>query len=160
MVTIKFYYHGEILNGAFLAKYERLHNEVYTIERKFFKRIKKIEKIRKISTPLYLIFIPYRDKEKEIIEIDEKHIINLNSLKLDDNYFKAKSFVSKTNFDYYNNEVSISNFIGYKFIYDYNSFIANITLQETYNSLDVLYKNIIKLLNIDLKNNYKEKNIY
>ena len=65
-----------------------------------------------ISTPLYLIFIPYRDKEKEIIEIDEKHIINLDSLKIDDNYFKVKSFVSKTNFDYYNHEISISNFIG------------------------------------------------
>ena len=152
MVTIKFNYQVEILNGVFLAKYERLHNEIYTIEKKFFKRIKKIEKIREISTPLYLIFIPYRDKEKEIIEIDEKHIINLDSLKLDDNYFKAKSFVSKTNFDYYNNEVSISNFIGYKFIYDYNSFIANITLQETYNSLDVLYKNMPELLNIDLNN--------
>lgn len=160
MVTIKFNYQGEILNGVFLAKYERLHNEIYTIEKKFFKRLKKIEKIRKISTPLYLIFIPYRHKEKEIVEIDEKHIINLDSLKLDDNYFKAKSFVSKTNFDYYNNEISISNFIGYKFIYDYNSFIANITLQETYNSLDVLYKNMPELLNIDLKNNYKEKNIY
>ncbi len=152
MVTIKFYYHGDILNGVFLAKYKRLHNEIYTIEKKFFKRIKKIEKIREISTPLYLIFIPYRDKEKEIIEIDEKHIINLDSLKLDDNYFKAKSFVSKTNFDYYNNEISISNFIGYKFIYDYNSFIANITLQETYNSLDVLYKNMPELLNINLNN--------
>ena len=147
MVTIKFYYHGDILNGIFLAKYERLHNEIYTIEKKFFKRIKKIEKIREISTPLYLIFIPYRHKEKEIVEIDEKHI-----LKLDDNYFKAKSFVSKTNFDYYNNEISISNFIGYKFIYDYNSFIANITLQETYNTLEVIYKNMPELLNIDLNN--------
>ena len=44
MVTIKFNYQGEILNGVFLAKYERLHNEIYTIERKFFKKIKKSRK--------------------------------------------------------------------------------------------------------------------
>ena len=153
MVTIKFNYQGEILNGVFLAKYERLHNEIYTIERKFFKKIKRIEKMMKTTSPLYLIFIPYRHKEKEIIEIDEKHIINLNSLKLDDNYFKVENFVSKTNFDYYNNEVNVNNFIGYKFIYDYNSFIANITLQETYNDLEILYKNLPELLNIDLNNN-------
>lgn len=152
MVTIKFNYQGEILNGVFLAKYERLHKEIYTIERKFFKKVKKIEKKREISTTLYLIFIPYRHKEKEIVEIDEKYIIDLNSLEFDDNYFKVENFVSKTSFDYYNNEVNINNFIGYKFIYDYNSFIANIILQETYNSLEVLYKNMPEFLTIDLNN--------
>ena len=47
MVTIKFNYQGEILNGVFLAKYERLHNEIYTIEKSFLKDLKKSRKLGK-----------------------------------------------------------------------------------------------------------------
>ena len=126
MIKIKFDYYGNIINGILLGVYERQHEETYTIEKKFFGKIKTIYKTRKLTSPLYIIFIPWKHKEKELVEVDEKYI------------------------DVIFNEVN--KFRGYKFIYDYNSFIINMVLYETHKNLELLYKYLPELLDIDLKN--------
>ena len=77
MIKIKFDYYGNIINGILLGVYERQHEETYTIEKKFFGKIKTIYKTRKLTSPLYIIFIPWKHKEKELVEVDEKYILNL-----------------------------------------------------------------------------------
>ena len=46
--------------------------------------------------------------------------------------------------------MEVNKFRGYKFIYDYNSFIINMVLYETHKNLEVLYKYLPELLDIDL----------
>ena len=36
MIKIKFDYYGNIINGILLCVYVRLHEKIYTIEKKFF----------------------------------------------------------------------------------------------------------------------------
>lgn len=80
MIKIKFDYYGDIINGILLGVYERQHEETYTIEKKFFGKIKTIYKTRKLTSPLYIIFIPWKHKEKELVEVDEKYILVIKKL--------------------------------------------------------------------------------
>ena len=153
MIKIKFDYYGNIINGILLGVYERQHEETYTIEKKLFGRIKTIYKTRKLTSPLYIIFIPWKHKEKELVEVDEKYILNLNSIEFEEEWIEVSSFVSKSfDGDIYYASMEVNKFRGYKFIYDYNSFIINMVLYETHKNLEVLYKHLPKLLELDLKN--------
>lgn len=153
MIKIKFDYYGNIINGILLGVYERQHEETYTIEKKFFGKIKTIYKTRKLTSPLYIIFIPWKHKEKELVEVDEKYILNLNSIEFEEEWIEVSSFVSKSfDGDIYHASMEVNKFRGYKFIYDYNSFIINMVLYETHKNLELLYKYLPELLDIDLKN--------
>ena len=90
---------------------------------------------------------------KELREVDEKYIVNLQSLNADEAWIKKEKFISETYDGFiYPSSLEINNFVGYKFIYDNNSFIAKMCLHEFEDCLTILYKNMPEVLDIKLGN--------
>ncbi len=153
MVEIEFNDDGGIIKGILLGKYQRPHDEVYSYEKKFLWKTKTVYKHRTLNTPIYVVFIPWKHKLKELREIDEKFIVNPQSFYADKTWIKIEKFISKTyDGDIYPSSFEINDFIGYKFMYDNNSFIANLCLHNFADCLTVLYKNMPEVLNMDLCN--------
>lgn len=156
MVEIEFCDDGRMIKGILLGKYQRPHVEVYSYEKNFLWQTKTIYKRKTLNTPLYVIFIPWKHREKELVEVDEKYIVNPESVQRDEAWIKKDKFVSKTyDGDIYHAGMKVNDFTGYKFMYDNNSFMINLCLHETRDNLTILYKNMPELLNLDLCN--KEK---
>ena len=156
MVTIQFLYNNRVINGVLLAKYQRPHDEVYSVKKEFLGKTKITYEHRTLNTPLYVIFIPWRHKEKEIIEVDEKFIINPENVGIDETWISIDKFTSERTESFNNHSwsesVEVSNFCGYKFMYDNNSFMINLCMHEYWETLTILFQNIPQLLDIDLKN--------
>ena len=153
MVEIEFYDDGRIIKGILLGKYQRPHDEVYSYEKRFLWKTKTIYKHRTLNTPLYVIFVPWKHQLKELREVDEKRIVNPKSFHVDETWIKKDKFISET-YDGYIFPLSfeINDFVGYKFMYDNNSFIAKLCLYELEDCLTILYKNMPELLDVDLCN--------
>lgn len=152
MIKIEFNYYGRTVKGILLAKYQRLHQKIVTTKRKFLWITKTVDKWIKVNSPLYLVFIPWKHSEKQVVEISENDIINLNTLQLDDDWFKIDEFISEALEGVYNSDIKIKNFVGYKFVYDYNHFINNMDVHEFIYNLEVLYQNMPELATLDLDN--------
>ena len=156
MVIIQFHYNGRIINGILLGKYQRPHQEVYSVKKRFLCKTKIVYKHKTLDTPLYLIFIPWRHQEKELIEVDEKYIINPEAIQMDEMWINIDKFTSERtkSYDSYscNESLDVNNFTGYKFIYENNSFMISVSLHEWKEPLTIIYQNIPQLLNLDLDN--------
>ena len=156
MVTIKFHYNERIISGILLGKYQRPHDEVYSVKKRFLWKTKIIYKHKTLNTPLYLIFIPWRHQEKELIEVDEKYIINPEAVPIDETWIHVDEFTSERTESYDNHSwsesVKVNNFIGYKFMCDNNSFITSVCLHEWRECLTIIYENLPQLLTMDLDN--------
>lgn len=153
MVQIEFYDDGSVIKGILLGKYQRPHDEVYSYEKKFLWKTKTIYAHRTLITPLFVVFIPWKHQMKELREVDEKYIVNLQSLNVDESWIKKDKFISEPYDGYiYPLSVEVTDFVGYKFMCDDNSFIANLCLHEFEDCLTTLYKNMPEVLNIDLGN--------
>lgn len=156
MVTIQFLYNNRVINGVLLAKYQRPHDEVYTVKQKFLWKTKITYEHRTLNTPLYVIFIPWRHQEKELIEVDEKYIINPENIQIDKTWINIDKFTSERTESFDNRSwkesIEVNNFLGYKFMYDNNSFMINLCLHEWREVLTTLYQNMPQLLDIDLEN--------
>ena len=153
MIEVKFDYYGQTVKGILLCKYQRLHDETLTVERKILWWKKTIKKCKKVSTPLYVVFIPWKHREKEIVEISERCIIDRHSLSLPNDWQKIDHFESKAyDGDIYHASVEVNNFVGYPFIADYNGFVINMVLYELWDNLELLYKNMPELTTLDLGN--------
>ena len=156
MVTIKFHYNERIISGILLGKYQRPHDEVYSVKKRLLWKTKIIYKHKTLNTPLYLIFIPWRHQEKELIEVDEKYIINPEAVPIDETWIYVDKFTSERT-EYYDNHswsesVKANNFIGYKFMCDNNSFITSVCLHEWRECLTIIYENMPQLLTMDMDN--------
>lgn len=157
MVEIEYNDNGKNIKGILLGKYQRLHEETYSCEKKFLWKKKKFYKTKTTNTPLYIIFIPWKHKEKEIVEIDEKYIIHPENIHFEETWVKVDKFISKGYIDgIHHADVEVNNFIGYKFMHENNSFMINLLLDEKWNNLDILYKNMPEILKVDL-NNHEEQ---
>lgn len=152
MKIIKFEYDGQIVKGILLGKYRRPHEVVHTVEKKFFGKKKVVDKWRKSNSFLYIIFIPWRHQLKELVEIDEKYILNTDSIDFNDEWVSIDKYISESNDEYYAPSVVVKEFTGYKFMYENNSFIIDLVLHENHNNLAIIYKNIPEMLEIDLSN--------
>lgn len=156
MVTIQFLYNNRVINGVLLAKYQRPHDEVYTVKQKFLWKTKLTYQHRTLNTPLYVIFIPWRHQEKELIEVDEKYIINPENIQIDKTWINIDKFTSERTESFDNRSwkesIEVNNFLGYKFMYDNNSFMINLCLHEWREVLTTLYQTMPQLLDIDLDN--------
>jgi hypothetical protein len=156
VLTIKFYYNDRIVTGILLSKYQRPHNEVYSVKKRFFWKTRIVYEHEMLNTPLYLIFIPWRHQEKELVEVDEKYIINPEVIPMDETWIRIDKFISEKNEMFgdhsWNEALEINNFIGYRFIYENNSFMIKVCLHEWWEPLTILYQNIPQLLNMDLDN--------
>lgn len=156
MVAIQFLYNNRVINGVLLAKYQRPHDEVYTVKQKFLWKTKLTYQHRTLNTPLYVIFIPWRHQEKELIEVDEKYIINPENIQIDKTWINIDKFTSERTESFDNRSwkesIEVNNFLGYKFMYDNNSFMINLCLHEWREVLTTLYQTMPQLLDIDLDN--------
>ena len=152
MIVVNFEHNGQITKGILLGKYRRPHEVVHTVEKKFFGKKKVIDKLRKSNSFLYIIFIPWRHQLKELVEIDEKNILNTESIILNDEWMFVDKYTSESDDEYYAPSVVVNEFIGYRFIYENNSFIIDLVLHEYNNNLAILYKNIPEMLELDLSN--------
>ena len=90
---------------------------------------------------------------KELREVDEKYIVEPRSLNKDDTWITTEKFISET-YDGYvcPSSLEVKDFVGYKFMYDNNSFIAKLCLHEFEDCLTILYKNMPEVLDINLGN--------
>lgn len=152
MIEVKFDYYGQTVKGILLCRYQRLHDEIFTTERRFLWWKKSTSKYKKVSTPLYVIFVPWKHREKEIVEIPERRIIDPYSLNLPNDWRKIDYFVSEAYDDIYHASVEVNNFVGYPFIGDYNHFVFNMASYEFTNNLELLYQNMPELATLDLGN--------
>lgn len=153
MIEIEFYDGGRVIKGILLGKYQRPHDGVYAYEKKVFWKTRTIYAHRALNTPLYVIFIPWKHQLKELREVDEKYIINLQSLNADEAWIKKDKFISETHDGFiYPLSLEIKDFVGYKFMYDNNSFIAKLCLHEFGDCLTLLYKSMPEVLDVDLGN--------
>jgi hypothetical protein len=152
MIVVNFEYNGQITKGILLGKYRRPHEEVYTVEKKFFGKKKVIDKWRKSNSFLYIIFIPWKHQLKELVEIDEKYILNIDSIVLNDEWVSIDKYISESDDEYYAPSVVVKEFVGYRFMYENNSFIIDLVLHNSHKNLSILYKHIPKILDIDLNN--------
>ena len=156
MVTIKFHYNERIISGILLGKYQRPHDEVYSVKKRFLWKTKIIYKHKTLNTPLYLIFIPWRHQEKELIEVDEKYIINPETIQMDETWINVDKFTSERTESVenhtWNESLEVNKFIGYKFIYENNDFLINVCWHDWWEPLTIIYQNIPQLLNMDLDN--------
>ncbi len=157
MVVIDFYDDGKVIKGILLGKYQRRHDEVCSYEKKFLWKTKTIHKHRILNTPLYVVLIPWKDQRKELREVDEKYIIDPQAFNADETWLTKDKFISEA----YDGHVcmnlapvrfEINDFVGYKFMYDDNSFIAKLCLHEFEECLTILYKNMPEVLDVDLGN--------
>ena len=156
MVIIQFHYNERIISGILLGKYQRPHDEVYSVKKRFLWKTKIIYKHKTLNTPLYLIFIPWRHQEKELIEVDEKYIINSETIQMDETWINVDKFTSERSESVenhtWNESLEVNKFIGYKFIYENNDFLINVCLHDWWEPLTIIYQNIPQLLNMDLDN--------
>lgn len=156
MVIVKFHYDEKIISGILLGKYQRPHEEVYAVEKTFLWKTKITYKHKTLKTPLYLIFIPWRHKEKELIEVDEKHIINPEAIQMDETWIKVDKFTSERTESFNNcswkESIKVKKFVGYRFMLDNKDFMLRLCLHEWWEPLTIIYENIPQLLNMDLGN--------
>ena len=156
MVIIQFHYNERIISGILLGKYQRPHDEVYSVKKRFLWKTKIIYKHKTLNTPLYLIFIPWRHQEKELIEVDEKYIIKPETIQMDETWINVDKFTSERSESVenhtWNESLEVNKFIGYKFIYENNDFLINVCLHDWWEPLTIIYQNIPQLLNMDLDN--------
>lgn len=154
MIEIEFDQDGKKIKGILLGKYKTPHNEYYSVEKKFLWITKRLHRSRSLNTPLYIVFIPWKHREKELIIVDEKYVTDPHMLGRDNQWIDVSGFSSKT-YDgvIYHAKVDVTEFSGYRFIYENNAFIINLHSYETWDNLSIVYENMPELLEIDLKNN-------
>ena len=149
MVEIEFYDDGVITKGILLGIYQRPYDDVYSYEKKFLWKTKTVYKHQTINTTFYLVFIPWKHQIKELREIKEEYIVDPQSIRIDEDWIKKESFISRTaNKHIYQACIEVNDFVGYKFLYDNNNFIANLYLYELDDCLNTLYKNLPEFLNL------------
>ena len=100
MVEIEFYDGDRVIKGILLGKYQRPHDRVYAYKKKVLWKTRTIYAHRTLNTPLYVIFIPWRHQLKELREVDEKDIVNSQSLNEDDAWIKKDKFISEIQDDF------------------------------------------------------------
>ena len=153
MIQITFNYYGNTVKGILLGKYQRVHELHQITKKKFFGKVYEKHKVKKTNSPLYIIFIPWKHQIKEIVEIDEHHVLEIDGLLKEEDWINVDSYTSSVlEHNEYEVSIKVKNFNGYKFIYDNNSYIVNLLLSNNKENLELLYKTYPELLEIDLQN--------
>lgn len=143
MVKVLFKYGNKEIPAFLLARFNMVDNEFVSVKG-FFGRI--IDVLTPIGRPYCLVFIPWKHREKELSLISMEDVITIDKL-VGDDIVSVEKYVSPfTEEDPYYAECKISNFVGYKFVYEYKNFIANIRNQCFTTALEILYQHHPELL--------------
>ena len=142
---------GRIVKGILLGKYQMTLKETYSYEKKFLWIRKTVKASRTVDSSFYIIFIPWKHQLKEIQLVEEKYIVHSPSLHPEENWVTKEKFISESyDGDMYPLGFEIKNFSGYQFIFDNNSFIADLCLHNINECLSILYENMPEFLELDL----------
>lgn len=144
---------GRIVKGILLGKYHRTLKETYSYEKKFLWIRKTVKASRTVDSSFYIIFIPWKHELKEIQLVEEKYIVHSPFLHPEENWVTKEKFISETyDGDIYPFRYEIKNFSGYGFIYENNSFIADLCFCNFDQCISILYENMPEVLELDLGN--------
>ena len=126
-----------------LARFDMVDNEFVSVKGLF-------GKTKDVFTPMNhqycLVFIPWKHREKELLLVSIKDVITIDKL-IGNDIVSIEKYISPfTEEDPYYAECKISNFVGYKFIYEYKNYIANIRNQCFKKPLEILYQHHPELL--------------
>ena len=143
MKTISIRYNDREVTAVLLACFHMVDNEFVT-KKGFLGRRKDV--LTLVERPYCLVFIPWKHREKELSLIAIQNVIALDKL-VGDEIVSAEEYISPfTEETPYYAEYKISNFVGYKFVYENRNFIANIRNQCFTTALEILYQHHPELL--------------
>lgn len=138
---------GVIAKGILLGQCDFVEYLTNVVEEKKFWIFSSFKKIKKeIKFKIYLVFTPWKHAKKTIHLINEEDIISIDYCD-DVEFINVDRYISKfTKKDPYYTECIIENFIGYKFVYEDNAFVANIRYGLGQYSLETLYNNLPNII--------------
>lgn len=139
MNKITINYCGESISAYPLARFFMTDEEVPSVRGLFGSTKTTVKTVRRER---YLVFIPWRHREKELAIIPRGDV-DVEIKNTCGNIISVESFVSpfKAEEPYYA-EYEITDFSGYRFIYDYRSFIADVRNRCSEEPLEILYANL------------------
>ncbi len=143
MTKILIEYNNREVPAILLARFDMIDNEFVSIKG-LFGRVKDV--FVPMKHQYCLVFIPWKHREKELAIISIEKAITLDKLNGDDVVSIDKYISPFTEEDPYYAEYKISNFAGYKFIYEYKNYIADIRNQCFMKPLEFLYQHHPELL--------------
>lgn len=125
-----------------LAVYTRTHYVTQEQTRGFgpFRRRRQETVARPMRT--YLVFIPWKHREKETVELLNGQIVDDDGL-LPEDFVRRETFCSQAPDGY---PVEIRDFVGYPFLLTDNAVLCHQALMDLWDVLDVLYANLPELL--------------
>ena len=137
MHKIQVQYEMKEISAFFLARFDMAVNEAFS-KRTFFGRIKTI--FVPAERPYCLVFIPWKHRMKELALIPMQDVLLFDASAYED-VVSVEKYISPFTQEYpYYEEYTISNFIGYQFLYDYKSFIADVNNELPERPLEILYQ--------------------
>ena len=140
MKKIPIKYNNREVPAILFACFDMVDNEFKGL----FCRIKDIVVPKKHQ--YCLVFIPWKHREKELLLVSIKDVITIDKL-IGNDIVSIEKYISPFTYEEpYHMECKISNFVGYKFIYEYKNYIADIRNQYYEKPLEILYQNHPELL--------------
>ena len=143
MYKLIFNREGRHINAVLLAKFN-MDAYVFKTVRGFLGRKKSVCELAPCD--VVLVFIPWKHYEKELAFVHAEDVIS--KIEIPPDFYRVKSFISTCDSEdpYSRGQVEVRNFAGYKFIFDNNSFIADLRYGQTYAPLTALYQKFPELL--------------
>ena len=136
-------YNNREVIAVLLARFDMMDNEFVSVKG-LFGRTKEV--LMPMNRQYCLVFIPWKDKEKELALISVCDIITMDKL-IGNDIVSVEKYISPFEQENpYHKEYQISNFIGYNFIYEYKNFIADIRNHCFDKPLEILYYHKPELL--------------
>ena len=136
-------YNNREVPAFLLARFDMIDNEIVSVKG-LFGKIKDV--FAPVNHQYCLVFIPWKHREKELLLLSMRDIITIDKL-IGNDIVSIEKYISPfTEEDPYYAEYKISNFVGYKFIYEYKNYIADIRNQCFTKPLEILYQHHPELL--------------
>lgn len=143
MKKILIRYKGLETEAVLLARFTIVDNEL-TEKKGLFGRLKRC--VTPIERQCCLVFLPWKHDEKELAIIPASDVKSHADPKGDDTVSVCEYVSPFTEEAPYYTEYTVRDFVGYKFVCDDKSLIANVKNQCTAKPLATLYKNYPELL--------------
>lgn len=146
MQKILIRYNDKEVPAFFLARFNMTDKEAVS-QKGLFGRVKHV--LTDTERTYCLVFIPWKHSEKELALISIQNVIT-SDIQIDEAMASVEKYISPfTEENPYYAEYKISDFVGYKFIYEYKNFIADIRNQCPTKPYEILYHLHPELLNED-----------
>ena len=148
MKRIKIRYGETIINAIPLAKFKMKLGKLVATQHSFMflKWYPSRYEVEYEIKPKWLVFIPWKHCAKEIALIDDADVLP-QDFSTPTQWIDIDKFVSPYTYeDPYYDEYEITDFSGYPFVAENESFIANVWQSDTSSVLEFLFKHFPELL--------------